>query len=53
MLAGDVLVTNKAVFVTDSVNRALYKIPLEEGGRPNSAGLEKIEMSEDFVKVPK
>ena len=49
IVTNDVLVTNKAVYVTDSVNRTLYKIPLEEGGRPNSAGLEQIEMSDDFV----
>ena len=44
ILTNDVLVTSKAVYVTDSINPDLYKIPLDAGGNP-SGTWEKIEMT--------
>ena len=43
----DALVTSDAVYLTDSLNPALYKVPLDGNGQP-SAAWEKIELS-DFV----
>lgn len=45
ILANDVLVTNKAVYVTDSINPQLFKIPLERGGQPSNSW-ETIQMPE-------
>ncbi len=51
-LTNDVLVTNGGVYVTDSINPVLYKIPLEEDGRlPSPPTVETIEMP-DFVMDP-
>ncbi len=44
ILTNDVLVTSKAVYVTDSINPDLYKIPLDPGGNPSNTW-EKIEMT--------
>ncbi len=41
----DVLVTDTAVYCTDSANAALYKIPLEDNGKVFSSTVEKIEMT--------
>jgi hypothetical protein len=40
-----VLVTDKAVYCTDSLSTTLYKIPLENGGKVFSSDFEKIEMT--------
>lgn len=41
----DVLVTHRAVYVTDSLNPWLWKLPLEKGGRlPSKPALEAITM---------
>jgi len=46
IVLNDVLVTRKAVYVTDSVNSDLYKLVLEEGGRlPSTPVVEVIPMS--------
>ncbi len=45
MVINDVLVTNKAVYCTDSVHAVLYKIPLKNGGKVFSTIVEKIELS--------
>ena len=45
IVLNDVLVTRKAVYVTDSVNSDLYKLVLEEGGRlPSTPVFEVIPM---------
>ena len=44
IVANDVLVTDKAVYCTDSISTTLYKIPLENGGKVFSSDFEKIEM---------
>jgi hypothetical protein len=52
MVTNDVLVTNKGVYVTDSINARLYKIPLEKGGQlPSPPEVEVIELT-DFTMVP-
>jgi hypothetical protein len=45
MVINDVLVTEKAVYCTDSVSTILYKIPLEDDGKVFSSAVEKIEMT--------
>ena len=45
MVINDVLVTDKAVYCTDSISTALYKIPLENDGKVFSSAVEKIEMT--------
>jgi len=45
MLINDVLVTDTAVYCTDSFNPVLYKIPLENDGRVFSSTVERIEMT--------
>ena len=46
IVLNDVLVTRKAVYVTDSVNSDLYKLVLEKGGRlPSTPVVEVIPMS--------
>jgi hypothetical protein len=45
MVINDVLVTEKAVYCTDSVSTTLYKIPLENDGKVFSSTAEKIEMT--------
>lgn len=45
IVANDVLVTEKAVYCTDSVSTTLYKIPLENDGKVFSSNFEKIEMT--------
>ncbi len=45
ILINDVLVTDTAVYCTDSANPALYKIPLENNGKVFSSDVEKIEMT--------
>jgi DNA-binding beta-propeller fold protein YncE len=45
ILINDILVTDKAVYCTDSANAALYKISLEDNGRVFSSEAEKIEMT--------
>jgi hypothetical protein len=45
MVINDVLVTDKAVYCTDSVSTTLYKIPLENDGKVFSTNFEKIEMT--------
>ncbi len=45
ILINDVLVTDTAVYCTDSANAVLYKIPLENDGRVFSPDAEKIEMT--------
>jgi hypothetical protein len=45
IVANDVLVTDKAVYCTDSVSTTLYKIPLENDGKVFSSNFEKIEMT--------
>jgi hypothetical protein len=45
ILINDVLVTDKAVYCTDSVNPALYKVALEDNGRVFSSEAEKIELT--------
>jgi hypothetical protein len=51
ILINDVLVTDKAVYCTDSVNPALYKLPLQDDGRVFSSEAEMIEMT-GFVMDP-
>jgi hypothetical protein len=41
----DVLVTDTAVYCTDSVSTTLYKLPLEDDGKVFSSTFEKIEMT--------
>ncbi len=46
MVTNDVLVTNKGVYVTDSINARLYKIPLEKGGQlPSPPEVEVIQLT--------
>ena len=45
IVANDVLVTDRAVYCTDSISTTLYKIPLENGGKVFSSDFEKIEMT--------
>jgi hypothetical protein len=45
MVINDVLVTDKAVYCTDSISTTLYKIPLEDDGKVFSSTAEKIEMT--------
>jgi hypothetical protein len=45
IVANDVLVTENAVYCTDSISTTLYKIPLEDNGRVFSSVPEKIEMT--------
>ncbi len=45
MVINDVLVTDTAVYCTDSVSTTLYKIPLEDDGKVFSSEVEKIEMT--------
>ena len=47
IVVNDVLVTNKAVFVTDSLSTNLYKISLNNGGQPSS-DWDTIDMGEAF-----
>lgn len=47
-VTNDILVTKNAVFVTDSVNPALFKIPLDDHGQ-RAGAWETIELSDDFV----
>jgi len=44
IVANDVLVTEKAVYCTDSLSTTLYKIPLDNDGKVFSSTPEKIEM---------
>ena len=44
MVINDVLVTDTAVYCTDSISTTLYKIPLENDGKVFSSTAEKIEM---------
>jgi hypothetical protein len=44
MVINDLLVTERAVYCTDSINPTLYKIPLEDDGKVFSSVAEKIEM---------
>ena len=45
MAINDVLVTDTAVYCTDSVSTTLYKLPLEDDGKVFSSTVEKIEMT--------
>jgi hypothetical protein len=45
IVANDVLVTDRAVYCTDSLSTTLYKIPLENDGKVFSSNFEKIEMT--------
>jgi len=45
MVINDVLVTDTAVYCTDSVSTTLYKLPLEDDGKVFSSTVEKIEMT--------
>ena len=45
MVINDVLVTDTAVYCTDSISTTLYKIPLENDGKVFSSVVEKIEMT--------
>jgi hypothetical protein len=45
MVINDVLVTDTAVYITDSISTTLYKIPLENDGKVFSSTVEKIEMT--------
>jgi hypothetical protein len=45
MVINDVLVTERAVYCTDSISTTLYKIPLEDDGKVFSSTVEKIEMT--------
>ncbi|MFC1604599.1 YncE family protein [Planctomycetota bacterium] len=45
MVINDVLVTDTAVYCTDSISTTLYKIPLENDGKVFSSTAEKIEMT--------
>lgn len=51
MVINDVLVTDTAVYCTDSLSTTLYKIPLENDGKVFSSAVEKIEMT-GFEIVP-
>lgn len=51
MVINDVLVTDTAVYCTDSISTTLYKIPLEDNGRVFSSAFEKIEMG-GFEMIP-
>jgi hypothetical protein len=51
MVINDVLVTDTAVYCTDSISTTLYKIPLEDDGKVFSSTVEKIEMT-GFVMDP-
>lgn len=44
MVINDVLVTDTAVYCTDSISTTLYKLPLENDGKVFSSAVEKIEM---------
>lgn len=49
----DVVVTREAAFFTDSNQPVLYRLPLGPAGAiPNSAAVERIPLSGDFVFVP-
>jgi hypothetical protein len=45
MVINDVLVTDTAVYCTDSISTTLYKIPLEDDGKVFSSSVEKVEMT--------
>ena len=45
LVINDVLVTDTAVYCTDSISTTLYKIPLENDGKVFSSTVEKIEMT--------
>jgi len=45
MVINDVLVTDKAVYCTDSISTTLYKLQLENDGKDFSSTVEKIEMT--------
>ena len=45
LVINDVLVTETAVYCTDSVSTTLYKLPLEDNGKVFSSTVEKIEMT--------
>ncbi|TET99515.1 MAG: hypothetical protein E3J30_04395 [Anaerolineales bacterium] len=45
LVINDVLVTETAVYCTDSVSTTLYKLPLENDGKVFSSTVEKIEMT--------
>jgi hypothetical protein len=45
IVANDVLVTDTAVYCTDSLSTTLYKIPLENDGKVFSSSFDKIEMT--------
>ncbi|MHC4434977.1 MAG: hypothetical protein ACYTBS_24330, partial [Planctomycetota bacterium] len=45
MVINDVLVTDTAVYCTDSVSTTLYKLPLENNGKVFSSAFEKVEMT--------
>ena len=45
MVINDALVTDTAVYCTDSISTTLYKIPLEDDGKVFSSAVEKIEMA--------
>jgi hypothetical protein len=51
IVANDVLVTESAVYCTDSISTTLYKIPLEDNGKVFSSAFEKIEMA-GFEMIP-
>lgn len=49
----DVIVTRRAAYLTDSFNPFIYRIPLSAKGRlPDSADVEQIPLSDDFVFLP-
>jgi hypothetical protein len=45
LVINDVLVTETAVYCTDSISTTLYKLPLEDDGKVFSSTVEKIEMT--------
>jgi len=45
LVINDVLVTDTAVYCTDSISTTLYKLPLEDDGKVFSSTVEKIEMT--------
>ncbi len=45
MVINDVLVTDTAVYCTDSISTTLYKLPLENDGKVFSSTVEKIELT--------
>ncbi|MBW7990553.1 MAG: hypothetical protein FVQ84_11130 [Planctomycetes bacterium] len=45
LVINDVLVTDTAVYCTDSISTTLYKLPLEDDGKVFSSAVEKIEMT--------